>query len=283
VFSAVRGLDESYIPKTVQAPADAGAGLHPEATTHFPQYPSPRSPRREVVTSSGMAPDTSPLTAGSIPIAPPADDPILPFASASADGSPRAPPSPATESLLLPNHPSTSGTVPLSAMSTITRPASPGLSSELRRILNLSSLDPDVRSVVLGRSALLGGGGGGHTATGSFGSNAGAADVGATSTAGSNAYSSNYVEDRRMERQYMWLERYHAHVAAQQQGQIHGASAGTSAGGGAAAGSSLDASGSTAGQPRRRQQQPPPPPPNRPAQDEEDIDGSLYRPFGSIV
>jgi hypothetical protein len=233
-----------------------------------------------------MTPDTLPLalsrTADSIPIAPPSDDPILPFASASADGSPRAPPPPARESLLLPNHPTTSGTVPMSAMSTVTRPTSPGLSSELRRILNLSSLDPDVRSVVLGRSALLGGGGGSSTPTGNFGSNAGAADVGATPS-GSNAYSSNYVEDRRMERQYMWLERYHAHVAAQQQGQIHGASAGTAAGGGAAAGSSLDASGSAAGQPRRSQQAPPPESRNRPAQDEGDVEGSSYQPFGSIV
>ena len=56
-----------------------------------------------------------------------------------------------------------------------------GLSSELRRILNMSTLDPEV-SLLVGNSA---------------------ADDYETAT----------------ERQYLWLERYHQHVAAQQREQ----------------------------------------------------------------
>ena len=60
---------------------------------------------------------------------------------------------------------------------------SAGLSTELRKILNMSTLDPDV------------------TVAGSL-------------TAGDQ--STEEDEEKRIERQYLWLERYHAHIANQQ-------------------------------------------------------------------
>jgi hypothetical protein len=77
-----------------------------------------------------------------------------------------------------------------------------GLSSELRRILNMSTLDPDV-------SLLFGGVADNH-----------------------HQHSRHFhplphcqedgdEERQRAEQQYLLLERYHAHVASQQQGQLH--------------------------------------------------------------
>jgi Autophagy protein ATG9 len=295
----VRGLDESYIPKSAQAPADAGAGLYPEAasTYHPPPYQRQRSPYLEE-SYDGASPQRSPLsrTSDSISVAPPSDDPILPFASASADGSPRAlaPPPPAAASLSRSLAPSLGaatgffGAPPMAATTLAASPTSPGLSSELRRILNLSSLDPDVRSVVLGRSALMLGGAGGATGIGTSDFDVGAGGAAAAASSALFSSSSNDVEDRRMERQYMWLERYHAHVAAQQ-------GSGAAEQGGAAASSHATASSAFAGvahtdvaaggRPRQRHQPspPPPPPPNRIAPYEEDADGSSHGPFGSIV
>lgn len=169
-------LDESYFPKP-QAPADAGAGAgirHRYVPPLQQRTVLDASPHREV----GRMPDLAE--------SPSDDDPLLPFATSSGQDSPNR-----MASTQLTHH-----TPPFS------HGASTGLSTELRRILNLSTLnlstlDPDV-SVM---ASALGIGGGAsipmsehHTDTG----------------------------DLRAERQYLWLERYHAAAAsAQLQQQRH--------------------------------------------------------------
>lgn len=98
-------------------------------------------------------------------------------------------------------HPSTS---------TLPTGLSAGLSSELHRLLNLSTLDADLSvasSLLLGRSSAR------MSAIPSTGSSR----LGPASALSSIGIEGTDDEDRRTERQYLWLERYHEHIAAQQQ------------------------------------------------------------------
>lgn len=152
-------VDDSYIPK-VQAPADAGAGTMPHHGLPLPAQP-PSNPRVTPRTSAIPPSEPSPIHNGH-------EEPLPPFAIPTP---PVLPPRPSSSSTLTPGNRSSTAAA-----------LSMGLSSELRRILNMSTLDPDV-SVA---GSLLAG------------------DLSAED------------EDRRAGRQYLWLERYHAHLAAQQ-------------------------------------------------------------------
>jgi hypothetical protein len=163
IAPSVTGLDESYIPKTAPATADAGAGLFAAAgdEAHTPRAPPSHSHEADV---------QSP------------DDSTLPFAA------------PATSNL--PDSPLALGQATTVAGAESRLHALAGASSQLSRILSLSSLDPGL-SIVLGMGCSALGG----AATGAV--------------VGPLSFPLSELEDRRAERQYIWLERYHAHVAAQ--------------------------------------------------------------------
>jgi len=164
--SVYPGVDDSHIPR-VQAAADAGAGAFPagqplsrppsEVSTHFNAQSSAfgvgldmhdRSDSPGPFAFNANAPHSlSRLNPGG---------PQLPFA-----GIPRQ---------------TSAGSLPLSIITPQHSGINLGLSSELRRILNMSTLD--------------------------------------VSMAGSLLESED--DGRKAERQYLWLQRYHAHLAAQQ-------------------------------------------------------------------
>lgn len=152
-------VDESYIPKT-HADPDAGAGV---VRSYIPPVPEDSTLEFASSTASNASSSQglSKLDAH--------DETALPFAF--HQSTPRS-----SSSVLATAHQTTlaSGSVPSSL--------SLGLSSELRRILNMSTLDPDV-------------------------------SVTASLMAGDRTAED---EERRASRQYLWLERYHAHLQSQQ-------------------------------------------------------------------
>lgn len=151
--SGVEVMDH-YIPRPDQAPADAGAGIVSEYVPPADLTLVPRSPYGEESNASGLARGPSDTLV---------EETGLPFAASSPS---------------LPRFSS------YSAQSNRFSALHADLSSELRRILNMSTLDPDV-SV---SDSLL-----------------------------ATIDSTGEDDERRAERQYMWLERYHAHLAAQRQ------------------------------------------------------------------
>lgn len=175
-----RLIDESYIPKTKQAPADAGAGL--DQHSYQPPPPPKAHPSSDQFLyqneSLGVLQSRLATESTSVPML---DVPTLPFASSSP-------------ALIL--------NVPTPTTTSRTGASHTGLSTELRRILSMSmALDPsDVNSVMMGS-------GGGSLIPTSAGEGGGARV---------SSWVTHDREDRRAERQYMWLERYHSHVAAQQ-------------------------------------------------------------------
>jgi len=156
--SPLEAVDDSYIPKT-QATADTGTGTIDPGGMHQ-LYQPPSNPQTTTTTAatSTIIPSTSAPTEVLE-----REEILPPFAV------PNAPPRPSSSSALTPgNRSSSAGELSM------------GLSSELRRILNMSTLDVSVAGSLL---------------TGDL---------------------STEDEDRRAGRQYLWLERYHAHVATQQ-------------------------------------------------------------------
>jgi hypothetical protein len=190
----IQGLDESYIPKTAQAPADAGAGLRAGSPR---QFEPPAPPKSNFPQSNFSSAD--PLQEQLIP------GPMLSFASSGESSHGAAPRStslvPRPEATL---HLDAVGTVTdRLGCSTVSCAPPLGLSTGISRILSMSSLDATggVTSSVLAM--------GGAAPSGSNTSAPSA--VGALSLPLLSDQS-----DRRAERQYMWLERYHAHLASQE-------------------------------------------------------------------
>lgn len=162
---------ESHIPKP-QAPADAGAGSLQSFTTDNPS--TNKLPLSTLASFPPAVPDHY------LPSQAETADDLHPFVTSQSLA-----PQLSSLAYSLSNRAQVGGTLStVSNTSPSHRLATTGgmslaLSSELRRILNMSTLDPEVSLLATG----------------------GASDE-------------DY--DRRTERQYMWLERYHNHMASQQ-------------------------------------------------------------------
>jgi hypothetical protein len=159
---SIPGVNESHIPR-VQAPADAGAGTFPVHGTAQPLGPPPEAFSQDSAQSGTIGRISGDSRHQH-------DDPLAPFVAGPTPASLRS-------NFGVIQAPFTSSLAPSNRS---TMPSALGLSSELRRILNMSTLDADV------------------------------------SVAGSLLACDDEDDGRRAERQYLWLQRYHAHLATQQ-------------------------------------------------------------------
>lgn len=194
----IRAIDETYITRAAQAHADAGAGTTVQQRGRIPPQRDPSPPAEA---AREQQPNTSSLLDTSINISTSHEEALaLPFATSTSPSPNQQSPS-ALLSSSLSSYPHQSHQASVSLHPQNAAGLSTGLSSEMRRILTLStSLDPGVVAV------------------------GGIGDAMAASLRGGEHHQD--VDDadeqvRRAERQYLWLERYHAHLNAQQQQGQH--------------------------------------------------------------